>query len=300
MKQTVGKFRTSWTTADSVPHRRGSVAKVYTEVMSCSLANKNSKLKQTSHVSLTFWRAFALTGFWWIALHLLSINLVIVLSELAQLKCPCQSSIQGLPLNPLIFGWGLLGARPAHLRQELRASRWDNQGFPGTRLLRFVVCGWPMDLCWPFRLTLLACWIQRVRDIKYHSMLWEVVASTWARDSHDLFDFEASQLQTCLVCLWEFLIKFRAFSRSSHSPKKYKKLICSATWPHGKVLGSKGAPCCRKYFNVPSSAKFIRSGVDALPIAWLYRWCSQKTGWQNAAIQVQMLTDHENTPAGAI
>lgn len=54
----------------------------------------------------------------------------------------------------------------------------------------------------------------------------KVVASTWARDSHDLFDFEASQLQT-------------------------------------------------KYFNVPSSAKFIRSGVD-----------------------VQMLTDHENTPAG--
>eukprot|EP00435_Cladocopium_sp_Y103_P058940 s528_g20.t3 len=54
----------------------------------------------------------------------------------------------------------------------------------------------------------------------------KVVASTWARDSHDLFDFEASQLQT-------------------------------------------------KYFNVPSSAKFVRSGVD-----------------------VQMLTDHENTPAG--
>eukprot|EP00913_Durusdinium_trenchii_P026475 g24841.t1 len=54
----------------------------------------------------------------------------------------------------------------------------------------------------------------------------KVVASTWARDSHDLFDFEASQLQT-------------------------------------------------KYFNVPNSAKFVRSGTD-----------------------VQMLTDSEHPPAG--
>eukprot|EP00438_Fugacium_kawagutii_P034965 Skav202203 [mRNA] locus=scaffold2207:68295:96968:- [translate_table: standard] len=54
----------------------------------------------------------------------------------------------------------------------------------------------------------------------------KVVASTWARDSHDLFDFEASQLQT-------------------------------------------------KSFNVPNSAKFVRSGTD-----------------------VQMFTDNENPPAG--
>eukprot|EP00434_Breviolum_minutum_P015533 symbB.v1.2.013678.t2/scaffold971.1/size148033/6 len=54
----------------------------------------------------------------------------------------------------------------------------------------------------------------------------KVVASTWARDSHDLFDFEASQLQT-------------------------------------------------KYFTVPNSAKFVRSGTD-----------------------VQMLTDTEHPPAG--
>ena len=95
-----------------------------------------------------------------------------------------------------------------------------------------------------------------------------------------------------------------------------KNLICSdlSTWrsPSSWVRVHPRPLHCRKYFNVPSSAKFIRSGVDALPLAWQFCFDSgwhlkdncytigaRRFGWQNAKMQVQMLTDHENTPAGA-
>ena len=46
---------------------------------------------------------------------------------------------------------------------------------------------------------MLHLWICLVNCFEVHGWYMEVVASTWARDSHDLFDFEASQLQTFLA-----------------------------------------------------------------------------------------------------
>ena len=160
---------------------------------------------------------------------------------------------------------GLLGARPAHLRREPRAWRSDNRGFPGASMLLLfltvVVCGWPF---WP---TLLACWdkpLKTVTDIKhtpYHSMLrWEVVASTWARDSHDLFDFEASQLQTCLACSAFSGSGIRYFSCSSHSPR----IWFAVTFPHGEVLPP-GCGCTPGLCTAGSiSTSLLRPSLSAL------------------------------------
>lgn len=59
--------------------------------------------------------------------------------------------------------------------------------------------------------------------------------------------------------------------------------------------------CLRKYFTVPNSAKFVRSGTDAVPLDFWH--LSELYVWQRQSAlvsQVQMLTDTEHPPAGSL